>query len=257
MASARQSSDGRMPLLEHLLELRKRFVLVAAGLLVGAIAGWIVYEPLLVALQQPLEAAAEATGNDVTLNFTGPASALDLRIRAALFLAAFLSSPWWLYQVWAFITPGLNKREQRYAYGFVGASVPLFLGGAYMAWMVIPHAMQILTSFLPENATNFTDAQMYLDLVMRLLLAFGLAFVSPILLVALNFAGLMSGKTLLGGWRWAILVAFVFAAMMTPTPDALTMILVALPICLLYFAAVGVSLLHDRRAARRLAEAEL
>lgn len=246
-----------MPLLEHLLELRKRFVLIAAGLLLGAIAGWFLYDPLLVMLQQPLEIAAEATGNDVTLNFTGPASALDLRIRAALFLAVFLSCPWWLFQVWAFITPGLNKREKYYAYGFVGASVPLFVGGAYMAWIVIPHAVLILTGFLPDNATNFTDAQMYLDLVMRLLLAFGVAFVSPVLLVGLNFAGLMSAKALLAGWRWAILVAFTFAAIVTPTPDALTMILVALPICVLYFAAVGVSVLHDRRVEKRLASAEL
>lgn len=246
-----------MPLLEHLLELRKRFVLIAAGLLLGAIAGWVLYEPLLVALQQPLERASELTGNDVTLNFTGPASALDIRIRAALFLAVFLSCPWWLYQVWAFITPGLNKREKYYAYGFVGASVPLFVGGAYMAWLVIPHAVQILTGFLPDNATNFTDAQMYLDLVMRLLLAFGVAFVSPVLLVGLNFAGLMSAKSLLAGWRWAILIAFTFAAIVTPTPDALTMILVALPICVLYFAALGVAQLHDRRVAKRLADVEV
>lgn len=246
-----------MPLLEHLLELRKRFFLIAAGLLVGAIAGWILYEPLLITLQQPLERASELTGNDVTLNFTGPASALDLKVKAALFLAVFVSCPWWLYQVWAFITPGLNKREKYYAYGFVGASVPLFLGGAYMAWIVIPHAVQILTGFLPADATNFTDAQMYLSLVMRLLLAFGLAFVSPILLVGLNFAGLLSAKALLGGWRWAVLVAFTFAAIMTPTPDALTMILVALPICVLYFAAVGVAVLHDRRVAKRLVDLEV
>jgi sec-independent protein translocase protein TatC len=246
-----------MPLLEHLLELRKRFVLIGAGLLLGAIAGWVLYEPLLVALQQPLERASELTGNDVTLNFTGPASALDLKVKAALFLAVFVSCPWWLYQVWAFITPGLNKREKHYAYGFVGASVPLFVGGAYMAWAVIPHAVQILTGFLPADATNFTDAQMYLSLVMRLLLAFGLAFVSPVLLVGLNFAGLMSAKALLAGWRWAILVAFTFAAIMTPTPDALTMILVALPICVLYFGAVGVALLHDKRVEKRLAEAEV
>ncbi|WP_275003575.1 twin-arginine translocase subunit TatC [Promicromonospora iranensis] len=246
-----------MPLLEHLLELRKRFVLIAAGLVLGAIAGWFLYDPLLVMLQRPLQYAADVTGNDVTLNFTGPASALDLRIRAALFLAVFLSCPWWLFQVWAFVTPGLNKREKYYAYGFVGASVPLFLGGAYMAWIVIPHAVQILTGFLPDNATNFTDAQMYLDLVMRLLLAFGVAFVSPVLLVGLNFAGLMSAKALLAGWRWAILIAFTFAAIVTPTPDALTMILVALPICVLYFGAVGVSVLHDRRVEKRLAAAEI
>ena len=246
-----------MPLLEHLLELRKRFVLIALGLVVGAILGWLLYDPLLVLLQRPLVVAEEMRGNEMTLNFAGPMAALDLKIKSSLFLAVFLTCPWWLYQVWAFITPGLNSNEKKYAYGFVGAAFPLFLGGAYMAWLVFPHAIQILSGFLPDDATAFTNAQEYLSLVMRLLIAFGLAFLSPVLLVGLNFAGLMSGKGLLGGWRWAILVAFTFAAIITPTPDALTMILVALPICVLYFAAVGVALLHDRRVEKRLAEAEV
>ncbi|GAA2232191.1 twin-arginine translocase subunit TatC [Promicromonospora sukumoe] len=246
-----------MPLLEHLLELRKRFVLIALGLVVGAIAGWLLYDPLLVLLQRPLVVAEEMRGNEMTLNFAGPMAALDLKIKSSLFLAVFLTCPWWLYQVWAFITPGLNKSEKKYAYGFVGAAFPLFLGGAYMAWLVFPHAIQILSGFLPDDATAFTNAQEYLSLVMRLLIAFGLAFLSPVLLVGLNFAGLLSGKALLAGWRWAILVAFTFAAIITPTPDALTMILVALPICVLYFAAVGVSVLHDRRVEKRFADAEV
>src|SRR5690606_18618411 len=246
-----------MPLVEHLLELRKRFVLVAVGLVVGAVVGWLLYDPLLQVLQRPLEIAEEMRGNQATLNFAGPMAALDLKIKSSLFLAVFLTCPWWLYQVWAFITPGLNSNERRYAYGFVGAAFPLFLGGAYMAWLAFPHAIQILTGFLPDGATAFTNAEAYLSLVMRLLIAFGLAFLSPVVLVGLNFAGLMTGRGMLGGWRWAILVAFTFAAIITPTPDALTMILVALPICVLYFGAVGVSLLHDKRVQRRLEAAEV
>ncbi|RPF21549.1 Sec-independent protein translocase TatC [Myceligenerans xiligouense] len=243
-----------MPLIDHLKELRKRIVLVALGLVVGAIAGWLLYDPLLQALQRPLDVAEELTGNQMTLNFAGPMAALDLKIKSALFLAVFLTCPWWLYQLWAFITPGLTKKEKRYAYVFVGAAVPLFLGGALMAWFVFPHAIQILSGFLPEEATGFTDAQGYLSLMMRLLIAFGLSFLSPVVLTVLNFTGVLPAAAMAKGWRWAVLVAFTFAAVMTPTPDPWTMILVALPICLLYFVALGIAWLHDRRQEKKLAE---
>src|SRR5690606_41937684 len=134
---------------------------------------------------------------------------------------------------------------------------PAPLGALPTSCLVFPHAIQLLTGFLPDGATAFTDAEADLSLVMRLLIAFGLAFLSPVVLVGLNFAGLMTGRGMLAGWRWAILVAFTFAAIITPTPDALTMILVALPICVLYFAAVGIALLHDRRVQRRLEAAEV
>ncbi|WP_307865097.1 twin-arginine translocase subunit TatC [Myceligenerans salitolerans] len=254
MARSRRAADGRMPLIDHLKELRKRIVLVALGLVVGAVAGWLLYDPLLQALQQPLVAAEEMRGNEMTLNFAGPMAALDLKIKSALFLAVFLTCPWWLYQLWAFITPGLTTKEKRYAYVFVGAAIPLFLGGALMAWFVFPHAIQILSGFLPEEATGFTNAQEYLSLVMRLLIAFGLAFLSPVVLTGLNLTGVLPAASMAKGWRWAVLVAFTFAAVMTPTPDPWTMILVALPICLLYFVALGIAWLHDRRQARKLAE---
>lgn len=243
-----------MPLLEHLLELRKRFILIAVGLVVGAVLGWFAYDPLLAALQAPLEAASETTGAVVTLNFTGLTSALDIKIRAALFLSVFLTSPWWLYQVWAFVTPGLTSRERRFAVTFVAAATPLFVGGGLVAWFVLPHAVEILAGFVPEGSSNFNNAQEYLTFVMQLVLAFGLAFMSPVVLVVLNLAGIVTGRALLGAWRWAVLIAFTFAAVMTPTPDALTMILVALPVCALYFAAVGLALLHDRRVERRYAD---
>jgi sec-independent protein translocase protein TatC len=240
-----------MPLREHLLELRKRLFLAACGLVVGAAAGWVLYEPLLAALQSPLEVAAQEQGKTIALNFTGMASALDMKVKVSLFLGVIVTCPWWLYQLWAFVTPGLTRREKGYAYGFLGAAVPLFLGGAALAWWVLPHAVDILAGFVPDGAVNFTDAQGYLSFVMRLVLAFGIAFVSPVLLVGLNLAGLLRHEALAKGWRWAVLVAFVFAAVMTPTPDALTMIFVALPICVLYFGALGLCVLHDRRVDKR------
>ncbi|MCL1871848.1 MAG: twin-arginine translocase subunit TatC [Promicromonosporaceae bacterium] len=240
-----------MPLRQHLLELRKRLFLASLGLVLGAVGGWFLYDPLLAVLQHPLTAAATEQGKQISLNFTALGSPLDMQIKVAFFLAAIVSSPWWLYQLWAFVTPGLTRRERAYAYSFVGAAVPLFLAGVALAWWVLPHAVAMLTGFIPKGTSGLFTAQEYLSFVMRLMLAFGLAFVLPVVLVGLNFAGLLRHEALAKGWRWAVLIAFVFAAVMTPTPDAWTMILVALPICVLYFGALGVSTLHDRRADKR------
>nr|WP_282944335.1 twin-arginine translocase subunit TatC [Cellulomonas endometrii] len=241
-----------MPLREHLIELRKRVVLAVLGMLVGAVLGWIVYDEVFHALQDPLLDAAAERGVVASVNFAGLASAMDMKFKVALFIGAIVSSPWWLYQLWAFVTPGLTSKERRSALGFLAIAVPMFLAGAAFAWYTLPRAVVVLTEFVPEDATNLIDAQTYLSFVMRFVLAFGIAFLVPVLMVALNLVGLVEGRSWLKGWRWAILLSCVFSAIMTPTPDILTMLVLATPTAALYMAAVGISLLHDRRTARRL-----
>ncbi|WP_286219525.1 twin-arginine translocase subunit TatC [Paraoerskovia sediminicola] len=240
-----------MPLREHLLEVRKRLFLAALGIVLGAVAGWFLYDPVFTLLQQPLLDAAAENDTLTTTNFGGIATAIDMQIKVSFFIGILISTPWWMYQIWAFVNPGLTSKEKRYAFAFLGAGVPLFLGGAALAWWVLPHAVKILTDFVPPDSANFIDAQLYLSFVMRLVLAFGIAFLLPVIMVALNFLGVVRARTWATGWRWAILIAFVFAAVMTPTPDALTMIWVALPICGLYGIALGICVLHDRRVDRR------
>ncbi|ACQ80316.1 Sec-independent protein translocase, TatC subunit [Beutenbergia cavernae DSM 12333] len=242
-----------MALGAHLRELRRRFLLITAGLAVGMVVGWVLYPYVFDAIQAPIVAQAEA-GLDAQLNFVGVASAIDIKIKVSLFVGLVVSSPWWLYQVWAFIMPGLRSKEKRYAFGFVGAAVPLFLGGTFLAWSVLPNAVRLLTEFTPEGAANLIDASTYITFVMQFMIAFGLAFIMPLLMVLLTFIGIVRGQTWAKGWRWAVVGIFAFAAVATPTPDAISMILLALPICGLYGIALTVCLLHDRRRDRRLAE---
>lgn len=238
-----------MPLRDHLTELRTRIILAAIGIAVGAVIGWFLFEPAFEALQQPVVAAAEAQEGAVSINFAGLATALDMRVKVSLFLGLIVSSPWWLYQLWAFLSPGLKGREKRFTVGFLAAAVPLFALGIVAGWFVFPHAVTILTDFRPDGTSQLLDAQMYLGFVMRLFIAFGLAFTFPVVMVALTWTGVVGTRTWLRGWRWAVLLIFIFAAVMTPTPDAITMIVMALPMCGLYFGAIGIGALG--RSARR------
>lgn len=239
-----------MPLREHLTELRNRVFLALIGIVLGAVGGWFLFSPVFEALQRPLLDVAERQDALVSVNFSGLATALDMRFKVSFFLGLIVSSPWWLYQLWAYIAPGLTGKEKRYTVGFVAAAVPLFLGGIGAAWFVFPHAVEILTEFRPDGTQQLLDAEMYLNFAMRLLVAFGLAFVFPVVMVALTWVGIVPWRVWLKGWRWAVLVIFVFAAVMTPTPDAITMIAMAIPMCVLYFAAIGIGALRAKRRVK-------
>jgi sec-independent protein translocase protein TatC len=241
-----------MPLRDHLAEFRNRLIWAVIGLAVGTVIGWFLFEPAFEALQQPVLAAAEAQDAAVTINFAGLATALDMRVKVSVFLGLIISSPWWLYQLWAFLSPGLRGTEKRYTLGFMAAAVPLFATGIVAAWFVFPHAVAILTEFRPDGTAQLLDAQLYLAFVMRLFLAFGIAFTFPVVMVALTWSGIAKTRTWLKGWRWAVLIIFVFAAVMTPTPDAITMIVMALPMCGLYFGAIGIGALGSRSRTKEV-----
>ena len=254
-AHPRAANDAaRMPLHAHLRELRRRLFRIALGLLVGMIAGWLLYKPVFEALIRPLKRVAAGRDGIVAINFSGVAASFDMQVQVSLFLAVLLTSPWWIYQVWAFVTPGLTRRERRYAVGFLACAVPLFLAGALVAWWALPRAVALLTSFTPAGAENLIDASAYLSFVMRLVLAFGIAALLPVVMVALDLVGVVRARTWLRAWRWAVVLIFTFAAVATPTPDAVSMLFVAIPMCGLYFAAVWICVVHDRRVERRRAQ---
>ena len=245
-----------MPLRAHLIELRKRLGLAALGLVIGAIVGWIIYPTVFSILQAPIVELNHARGQLIALNFSGVVSAFDMQVKVSLFVGTILTSPWWVYQLWAFITPGLTRRERLVTVGFVASAVPLFLTGAYLAWWILPKGVGMLTGFTPAHATNLISAQEYLNFVMGMVLAFGAGFLLPVVMVGLTMIGLVSGRTWLKGWRVAVLLAFIFGAVATPTGDAISMLVLAIPISGLYFAAVGITMRHDHQVAKRAAAEE-
>src|SRR5919202_7116562 len=253
---------GRMPLREHLRELRSRLFKAGAAVVLAAVAGWFLYPHVYEVLQQPiLQIRAERLRQNptdvVTLSFDQVATSFNLQLRMSVYIGIVLSSPVWLYQLWAFIVPGLTKREKRYSMSFVAAAVPLFLAGIALAWRVLPNAVKFLTAFTPEGTANIINASDYFTFVLQIILAFGIAFVIPLLLVALNFAGVLSAIAMAKAWRVAVFLCFLFAAIASPTPDAGSMLALAFPMVGLYLLAVGIAWLNDRRKARRAAEERL
>jgi sec-independent protein translocase protein TatC len=240
----------------HLAELRRRLVRSAVALLVGAVAGWILSDQVMAALRGPVAAIAVAQHRNAALNFPDVTAAFDLRIQIAITAGILLSSPVWLYQVFAFVMPGLTVRERRYTLGFVLSAVPLFLAGCAAGWYVLPHMVALMTSFIPSRDAALIDASPYYAFVLRLVLAIGVAFVLPLFLVVLNAVGVLSARSIIRSWRVAVVAIVLFTATVTPSADVASMFLLAVPMVLLYLAAAGVALLHDRRAAKRMHQLE-
>jgi len=179
-----------------------------------------------------------------------------LKLKIGLYVGIILSSPVWLYQLWSFITPGLHRHEKRWAYSFVAVAVPLFVSGAVLAHFVVSKGLNFL---LPSQDSQFSvdlNISGYFDFVTGMLLVFGVAFEFPLIVVMLNLAGVVSARRLLGWWRMAVFLIFVFTAVVTPTPDPFGMTVLAIPMCGLYFAAVGASFLNEKRRARAALLAE-
>lgn len=242
-----------MPLMEHLFELRMRLFRAVLGIVAGAIVSFLFIQQILKFLQIPYYTATAALGIHGELQVFGAADYLIIQLKMALYVGLLISSPIWLYQLWSFITPGLHKHERRWAYTFVGAATPLFFAGAVLAFTVLFRGLEFL---LPGKNTGIAanlELSKYNDFVTGMMVLFGCGFEFPLIVVMLNFAGLVSARRLLSWWRISIFIMFLFAAIVTPTPDPFGMTALAIPMVAMYFMAVGIAFIHDRRKARRSA----
>lgn len=240
-----------MSLGEHLVEFRRRLFLSVAGIAVTAVGGFFIADYVWAALSAPLEIVAESSSRLAQINYTSISEAFDTKLAIAITVGVVVSSPLWLWQIWAFITPALVRKEKMYAVGFLVSAIPLFLGGCAAGWWVFPHVVEVMTSFAPDGTTTLLTARYYLDFSIKFILAIGIGFVLPVFLVLLNFTGVMSAATIIKGWRWAILLITLFTAIATPAADVLSMFLLAIPMVILYYVAAFIAFIHDRRKAKR------
>ncbi|MFJ9120536.1 twin-arginine translocase subunit TatC [Streptomyces sp. NPDC102394] len=256
--------EGRMPLADHLRELRNRLAKAMLAIVVVTIVAAFFYNDIINFLTKPVldsvgcgetfEQLAKSKSSShpcaqITIN--GLLAPFTLALQVSLMAGVVFASPVWLYQLWAFVAPGLHRHERKYAYAFVGTGAPLFFAGAFFAYKVLPTTAKVLIDFTPHGVSNLLPLDDLLQLVTRMVIVFGLSFELPLLLIMLNLTGVLSGSRMLGWWRGMIMGITVFAAVATPSTDPLSMLALAGPIWVLYFGAVAFSLFNDRRKRRR------
>ncbi|WP_336633208.1 MULTISPECIES: twin-arginine translocase subunit TatC [unclassified Microbacterium] len=244
-----------MSLGQHLVELRKRVIIALVALVVGMVIAYVLTDWIIAAMTEPIRIVAERRGDEamVSLMYSTITGPFDLRLRISFVVGIILSAPVWLWQLWAFLMPGLTRKEIRYTIGFVSAAVPLFFAGCFVGWWVMPHIVEIMATFSAQGADNLYEAKYYYDFVFKLIIVVGVSFVVPVFLVALNLAGIMTGLAIVKAWRVAVLIAVGFAGLATPAADIVSMLLLAGILIVLFFAAAGLSMLFDRRRAKRTA----
>lgn len=253
-----RAAEGSMTLVEHIRELRKRLFRACIAIVVGALLGYLVAGRLQLIITNPYcDFILERNpGGVCTFNTTSPLDQFMLNLKIALYAGLVIAAPVWLYQLWAFIAPGLHKRERRYGYAFAAVATPLFAAGFLLGFILVSRSMPWFLG-ISSSYTVTVDLAGYFDFVTSVMLLFGAGFEFPLIVAMLNFAGLVSAKKLLSWWRVAIFLMFLFAALVTPTPDPFNMTILALCMAVLYFAAVGVAFINDGRRARRRAYANL
>ncbi len=246
--------EARMPLMDHIRELRNRLLKALAGLAVGMVAGWFLFQPVWRFLEKPYCRIPEHNrllGHGCELVVNGIFDGFFLHMKVAFVVGLIIASPVWLYQVWAFVAPGLYARERRWTYLFVGAAVPLFLVGGGFAYFAMTNGLKFLLSMVPGGAVPLITVDTYLSYVTGMLLVFGLAFEVPLVVVILNMAGVLSHARFRKWRRLMIFAVFAFAAVAVPSPDPFSMLLLAMP-CVAFVEVAEVFIwANDRRRARR------
>jgi sec-independent protein translocase protein TatC len=258
MAAATTSAQGtaeggRMTLVEHLRELRNRVFKGVLAIFVATCASWFFYDVLLSLLVGPYEAATQFSSEEldqrlVQGTIAGP---FILQMKICGLAGLVLASPVWLYQVWAFIMPGLHRHERRWTLVFAAVAGPLFMAGVVLGYFVLPKGIDMLLGFTGPDISNYIDVNGYLSFALRMLIAFGVAFEIPLFVILLNLAGVISGEQLKHARRWIVLLAFVFAAVATPSADPFSMLALAIPMTLLFLLSELIAHLVDRRRLRR------
>ena len=250
--------EGRMTLYEHLAELRSRVIQAALAIILATVVAWFFRQELYDLLVNPMQAAKAALPEDmnILLNFAGATTPFVLLLKIALFAGLVVASPVWLYQIWAFIMPGLHSNEKMWTKVFVATAAPLFILGVVVAYFVLPRAFTLLLSFTPEQegeAGNFIPVDDFLNLVLRIFLVFGLGFLLPVFVVLLNMVGVLSTRRM-AKWRPGIIFGiFTFAMVATP-PDPASMVALGSVMTLLYAAAEVFCRVIERGRRRRMRE---
>lgn len=255
-----------MPLGEHLRELRNRLLKSVLAIVVVTIGAAFFQKQIFEFLMEPILSSVGCTDGATTMvngkpcaemTTNGLLSPFTIALKVALMTGVLAATPIWLYQLWAFVAPGMHTHERRYTMSFVAAGVPLFLLGAYLAYSILPQTASIMLGFTPEGAKNLLPLDDYLDLITRMVIVFGLAFELPLLLILLNLTNVLTGKRMLSWWRGMIIGLTAFAAIATPGGEPISMLLLAGPLAVLYFFAVGFSFINDARRRRKNPDAEL
>lgn len=245
-----------MPLMEHLRELRGRIFKAVLAILVGTVIALIFYQPILDWLSTPytrIRPDLEEQGIATDLVLTGVGGAFTFQLKIALITGIVISSPFWLWQLWAFVLPALHRHEKRGAIILTAVGAPLFAAGAYGAYLVLPKAILLLIGFVPEGWGSLLTGAEYLNFVIRMVLVFGISAEIPLVVTMLNRLGIVSAKQLASARPWIIVAIFVFAAFATPTTDPLTMCFLAAPMTVLYLIAEVIARFTDRRRSKKAA----
>jgi sec-independent protein translocase protein TatC len=251
----RQNPEGRMPLMDHLRELRNRIVKIVLALAAGMVVGYVYFDWAWTKIEQPFCRAVingmtgcHQVGDKLVIN--GILDPFYLRIKVAFIVGLILTCPVWLYQIWAFIAPGLYTREKRWTFTFLGTAVPLFVGGALFGYLVMPRGLHFLLGLTPTGVVNLPTVDTYLSYAVLMLIGFGLCFLVPLFLVALNMVGILTHARFRKWRRFMIFGAFLFAGIASPSPDPITMLLLAGPCVVLIEVAEIIVYFNDRRKAR-------
>ncbi|MGA8256329.1 MAG: twin-arginine translocase subunit TatC [Nocardioides sp.] len=244
--------DGRMALSDHLRELRARILKVALILVLGGVLSLVFFDQLYDLVFDPYTEAQSRLPEGSTLATTnGPGAGLLLYFKLCGLASVILTSPFWLYQIWAFILPGLHARERKWTRVFAAIAGPLFMSGVLLGYVTLPKGLEILIGFNPEGLTNLVDFDGYLTFFNRTLLVFGIAFEIPLFVVMLNLAGVVKGKSLGAHRPWIVVGVFIFAAVATPSADPFTMTMMAVPMVVLFLISEVIARFNDRRRAKR------